>query len=88
MRILTQVATGHSSLNRHKFIMGMVDSANCELCGMVQTPIHIITECPTLAGQRIHIFGCPTLPVEAMKEFNPGKIIRFAIMTELWRGDG
>ena len=86
MRILTQVATGHSSLNRHKFIMGMVDSPNCELCGMVQTPIHIITECPTLAGQRIHIFGCPTLPVEAMKEFNPGKIIRFAIMTELWKG--
>ena len=33
MRILTQIATGHGCLQRHKFNMGLVDRPNCELCG-------------------------------------------------------
>ena len=86
MRILTQITTGHACLKRHKFIMGMVDSPDCELCGMEQTPIHIVTTCPTLCGQRIYAFNRPTIQVEMIRQFNPGKIVRFAHMTELWKG--
>ena len=65
---------------------GMVDSPDCELCGMEQTPIHIVTTYPTLCGQRIHAFNRPTIQVEMIRQFNPGKIVRFAHMTELWKG--
>ena len=85
MRILTQIATGHGCLRRHKFIMGLVDSPNCELCGEEQTPIHIVTECPALCGQRVHILNRPTITIEMIRDYNPGKIVRFAKITDIWR---
>ena len=86
MRILTQVTTGHSCLKRHMFIMGMANSPDCELCGMEQTPIHIVTTCPVLCGQRIQAFNRPLLETDMIRQFNPGRIVRYALTTDLWKG--
>ena len=88
MRIITQIATGHASLKRHKFIMGLEDSPNCEMCGMEQTPIHILTECPSLSGQRAMILNRPTVEVNMLSKFSPMRIVKFAYLTELWNDVG
>ena len=82
MRILTQVATGHGCLRRHMHIMGLSESPNCELCGMEQTPIHVITICPALCGQRVQILNRPTLTIEMIRDYNPSRMVRFAIATD------
>ena len=61
LRILTQIVTGHASLKRHLFLMGYVDSPNCEKCGEEQTSIHVMTTCPGLAGLRTAVLGKPIL---------------------------
>ena len=88
MRIITQIATGHASLKRHKFLMGLENSPDCDMCGMEQTPIHIFTECPFLVGQRVMVFNRPTLEVNMLSKFSFSRIIKFAYLTELWKDVG
>ena len=57
LRILTQLVTGHANLKRHRYLMGLEDNPDCNLCGEVQTSIHILTDCPGLAGPRTAILA-------------------------------
>ena len=59
IRILTQIVTGHANLKRHRYIMDMEDNPLCAKCGMEETAIHLITECPGYVGLRIAILGRP-----------------------------
>ena len=87
LRILTQLITGHANLKRHLHIMGYVDSPNCQLCGEEQTAIHILTECPQLAGPRTAILGRPQINHKDLKDYRMEKLLRFAHETELWNYD-
>ena len=50
IRITTRLVTGHTNLQRHRYIMGMEDNPDCRGCGMSETAIHLLTECPTDVG--------------------------------------
>ena len=50
--------TGHCSLMRHLQILGKAETGTCRKCeGDEETPIHVICECPVLAGRRLKHLG-------------------------------
>ena len=63
VRAITQLATGHANLKRHRHLMGLEPDPYCEKCGMEQTSIHILTECPGhwWARRRTQFLGALTL---------------------------
>ena len=84
LRILTQVITGHTSLKRHMFIMGYEDNPDCINCGMAETAIHVLTECPKYAGARMALLGKPILDIGHINKLELGRILKFLKTTNLW----
>jgi hypothetical protein len=84
VKVITQVATGHANLKRHRFIMGMEDNPNCEGCGMQETAIHFITECPKFVGERFTCLGRPTINTNQIQHIPTYKILKFCKVTKRW----
>ena len=84
LRIITQLTTGHANLQRHRHIMGMEEDPYCNKCGMEQTAIHILTECPGYWQERMTHLQAPALRPDEIREHSPLKIARFAKATGLW----
>jgi ribonuclease HI len=58
MKRITQILTGHSTLQRHLYLMKMEDSPICENClEDEETAEHFLTECPAFAIERYHTLG-------------------------------
>jgi hypothetical protein len=54
----TGLLTGHNTLRRHLYIMGLSNNPTCKKCGTEEeTSVHILCECEALASL-IHI-GVP-----------------------------
>ena len=85
IRILTQIITGHANLKRHRYLMDMEDNPLCDKCGMEETAIHLITECPGYVGLRIATLGRPIVEEKSIREFPIYKILSFAEGTERWK---
>ena len=54
-----QFLTGHVTLSRHLVVMGLVEHPTCRLCqepDVLETPYHLIAECPALEMDRRMIF--------------------------------
>ena len=78
LRIIVQLVTGHTNLQRHRYVMGMEDSPDCMGCGMSETAIHLLTECPTHVGARIAILERPLLNTDQIRELRISRILKFA----------
>ena len=83
IRLLTQLVTGHANLGYHRFLMSLEDSPDCS-CGETQTAIHILTECPNLAGYRMMILGRPIVNIEDICKYNFDRILKLARQTDHW----
>ena len=86
IRILTQLVTGHTSLRRHLYLMGKVDSPNCE-CGEPQEAVHLLTNCYEYRYERMRAFGHFELRPSEIREYSLRKVLRFAKYTGLWQVD-
>ena len=84
VRALTQLATGHANLRRHRYLMGLDPDPYCEKCGMEQTSIHILTECPGYWWARMNFLGALVLYPKDLNQIPLNKVIRFATHTGYW----
>jgi hypothetical protein len=52
-RAVTGLLTGHNTLRRHLYLMGLIDSPLCRKCGAEEeTSAHVLSECEALATPR------------------------------------
>ena len=65
--------------------MNMEDNPLCAKCGMEETAIHLITECPGYVGLRIATLERPTVQEDSIREYPIYKILKFAVGTERWK---
>jgi len=71
---------------RHLFLMGMVDSPNCE-CGEPQEAVHLLTNCSEYRDERMKAFGHFELQPREIREYGLARLLRFAKYTGLWQVD-
>ena len=51
-RVVTGVLTGHNTLRRHLYVMGLCNDPMCRKCGTEEeTSVYIMCECEALASQ-------------------------------------
>ena len=49
-RVVTDLLTGHNTLRRHLYLLGLLDSPLCRKCGVgEENSAHILCECEALA---------------------------------------
>ena len=59
-RVAVSVLTGHCTLKKHMHTLGKVGESGCRRYGGAEeTPIHVLCDCPALAGKRIRYLGAP-----------------------------
>ena len=52
-RVVIGLLTGHNTLRRHLYVMGLSDNPTCRKCGTAdETSVHILCECEALASLR------------------------------------
>jgi len=74
--------TGHNTLRRHLYLIGLSDSPLCRRCGVEEeTSAHILCECEALALLRHVYLGCCFLDPEDIKSINLGNIWKFSKVT-------
>ena len=57
-RVVIGLLTGHNTLGRHLYIMGLSDNPTCRKCGTEEeTSVHILCECEALVSLR-HSYLC------------------------------
>ena len=84
VRAITQLATGHANLRRLRHLMGLEPDPYCEKCGMEQTSIHILTECPGHWWARGQFLGALVLNPRDLNQIPLNKVIKFATYTGYW----
>ena len=83
-RAVTGLLTGHNTLRRHFYLLGLLDSPLHWKCGMRQeTSAHILCECETLASLRHAYLGSFLLEPEDIKSLGLGAIWNFSKVTGL-----
>jgi len=90
-RVLTGLLTGHNSLRRHLYLLGLIDSPLCRGCGVKEeTWAHILCECESLASLRHTHLGSFFLEPEDIKTMSLGTIRSFgrAPMILIWGKKG
>jgi hypothetical protein len=74
-RVVTGFLTGHNTLRRHLFLIGLVNSPVCRGCGvMEETSAHVLCECEAWASFRHTHLGSFFLEPEDIKSINLGTI--------------
>jgi len=77
-RVVTGFLTGHDTLRRHPYIMGLIDSPLCKKCGTEdETSAHILFECEDLATRGRIYLGSFFLDPEDVRSLNLGAIWYF-----------
>jgi len=81
---VTGLPTGHNTLRRHFYLLGLSDSLLCRRCGAEdETSFHILCECVALASLRHAYLGSFFLEPEDIKSISLGAIWNFGKATEL-----
>jgi len=74
-RAVIGLLTGHNTLRRHLYLLGMHDSPLCRKCGTgEETSAHILCECESLASLRHAHLGSFFLELEDIKSLDLGAI--------------
>ena len=83
-RAVTGLLTGHNTLKRHLYLLGLLDSPLCRKCGLrEETSAHILCECEALASLRHAYLGSFLLEPEDVKRLGMGAIWNFSTVTGL-----
>jgi hypothetical protein len=83
-RVVTGLLTGHNTLRRHLYLLGLLDSPLCRGCGVKEeTSAHILCEREALASLRHTYLGSLFLELEDIKSIGLGAIWSFSKATGL-----
>jgi hypothetical protein len=83
-RVVTGLLTGHNTLRRHLFLMGLVNNSVCRGCGVKEeTSAHVLCECEAWASLRHTHLGSYFLEPEDIKSISLGAIGSFGKAAEL-----
>ena len=83
VQLLTRAITGHNFLSKHQNRIGQPVAPECRLCEEApETFIHLTTECPRLAQQRLEIF-LDKAP-DGTLDWKIGKLKKFIITTAVY----
>jgi hypothetical protein len=83
-RVVTVLLTGHNTLRRHLYLLGLLDSPLYRKCGMEEeTSAHFLCGCEALASFRHAQLGSFFLEPENIKSINLGAIWSFSKATGL-----
>ena len=75
---ITQMLTGHCTLQRHLFLMKMEDDPTCENClEDEETTEHFLTECPAFARERYNTLGKMFLRQADLQHLKIKQILNF-----------
>jgi len=78
-RVVTGLLTGHNTLRRHLYLLGLLDSHLCRKCGVgEETSAHILCECEALASLRHAYLGCFFLEPEDIRSLGLGAIWNYS----------
>ena len=70
-RIVTGILTGHNTLRRHLYLLGLLDSPLCRKSGVKEeTSAHVLCECKALASLRRRYLGSFFLEPEDVKSIS------------------
>jgi hypothetical protein len=82
--VVTGILTGHNTLRRHLYLLGLLDSPLCRGCGVKEeTSAHVLCEREALASLRHTYLGSFFLEPEDIKSIGLGAIWSFAKATWL-----
>ena len=83
-RVITGLLTGHNTLRRHLYVMGLSSNPTCRKCGTEEeTSVHILCECEALASLRYAYLGSFFLHPEDVTNLSMGSIWNFGKGTGL-----
>ena len=80
MNLITQIYTGHSTLNRHLALMGIENENNCKQCGepdASETVEHYLASCPKYTFHRYHTLGKIFLNTNELKDLSLKNILKY-----------
>jgi len=78
-RAVTGLLTGHNTLRRHLYLLGLLDSPLCRKCGVrEETSAHILCECEALASLRHAYLGSVFLEPKDIQSVSLGAIWSFS----------
>jgi len=78
-RVVTGLLTGHNTLRRHLYLLGLLDSPLCRKCGVrEETSAHILCECEALASLRHAYLGSFLLESEDIRSLGLGAIWNYS----------
>ena len=78
-RAVTGLLTGHNTLRRHLYLLGLLDTPLCRKCRVrEETSAHILCECEALASVRRAYLGSFLLEPEDIKSLGLGVIWNFS----------
>jgi hypothetical protein len=81
-RAVTGLLTGHNTLRRHLYLIGLSDSPLCRRCAAEdETAAHILCECEAMASLRHVYLGSFFLEPEGIKSISLGAIWNFSKAT-------
>ena len=87
MRLVIEIITGHSRLNRHLTVMGAMNDPKCPECmESEETSLHLLAECPMYSLIRWNILGSDTLDTEELRNLKVGRIASFCKETQRFVG--
>jgi len=78
-RVVTGLLTGHNTLRRHLYLLGLLDSPLCRKCGVgEETSAHFVCECEALASLRHAYLGSFFLEPEDIRILGLGAIWNYS----------
>jgi len=78
-RAVTGLLTGHNTLRRHPYLLGLLDSPLCRKFGVgEETSAHILCECEALASLRHAYLGSSFLEPEDIRSLGLGAIWNYS----------
>ena len=82
-KVVIGLLTGHNTLRRHLYIMGLINDPTCRRCDAEDETVHILCECEALASLRHTYLGSLLLDPEDIKKLGVGAIWSFGKGTGL-----
>jgi hypothetical protein len=77
-RVIIDLLTGHNTLQRHLYIMGLSNNPTCGKCDTEEeNSVHILCECEAMASLRHTYLGSFFLDPENIKKLSIGAIWNF-----------
>ena len=77
LKRLTDILTGHCSLNNHLHVMGLNDSPYCDKCGDLESAEHFLCSCPAFIKARAKFLGSFIIQYDTIWSIHPKYILKY-----------